>query len=329
MITVVTGASGHVGNNLVRALLDEGRQVRVLIHRDEFSLAGLNVEKVRGEVCDIDSLNHAFKGADVVYHLASKVSIESSGWEELQRINCEGSRNVVEACNSNNVRRLIHFSSIDAIEQKPITIPVDESSPAATSKRHPPYDRSKAAGEAVIKQAIEQGLDAVIVNPTAVVGPFDFQPSHQGQMLLMMARGKMPALVEGGFDWVDVRDVVSGALSAEKNAPRGAKYILGGHWASLADIAAMVEDYGGAGAPGFICPLWLAGAAAPLMTAFEHARGKRPLYTRASMIAVNSNKHISHDKAARELGYNPRPLADTIRDTLDWFAKNERLERKQ
>jgi dihydroflavonol-4-reductase len=219
----------------------------------------------------------------------------------------------------------VHFSSIDAIEQKPIHIPVHEKSPPASSKKHPPYDRSKAAGEAEVQGAIERGLDAVIVNPTAVIGPYDFQPSHQGQMLLSMARGKLPALIDGGFDWVDARDVVMGAIQAEKEASSGAKYILGGRWASLTEIASIVARETGCKAPGFVCPLWLAGAGAPLVSAVEHIRGKRPLYTRASIIAVNSNRHISHEKAEKELNYHPRPLEQTICETLAWFVSQGQL----
>jgi len=328
MITVVTGASGHVGNNLVRSLLAEGRQVRVLVHRNTSTFDGLNIEKVRGDICDADSLKAAFAGADIVYHLAARVSIESSGWETLHSINTEGTRNVADACIQQSVRRLIHFSSIDAIEQKPIHTPVNEKSPPAQSKKHPPYDRSKASGEAAVKAAIERGLDAVIVNPTAIIGPYDFQPSHQGQMLLSMARGSLPALIKGGFDWVDVRDVVFGAMQAEKSALRGSRYILGGHWTSLSEIARMVEGTTGVPSPGFTCPLWLASAGAPLVTAFEHLRGRRPLYTRASIIAINSNHNISHEKAERDLDYHPRPLEQTIRDTLAWFADCGQLSEK-
>ena len=328
MITVVTGASGHVGNSLIRALLSESRQVRVLVHRNTSPFDGLIVEKIRGDICDVDSLSTAFAGSDVVYHLAARVSIEMTGWEKLHAINTIGARNVADACLKTGVRRLIHFSSIDAIEQKPVDIPVDEKSPPAHGQKHPPYDRSKAAGEAEIQAAVERGLDAVVINPTAIIGPYDFQPSHQGQMLLSMARGKLPALVKGGFDWVDVRDVVYGAMQAEKSAPRGSKYILGGHWASLADIARMVEQATGTSSPGFTCPLWLASAGAPLVTAFEHLRGRRPLYTRASIIAINSNRHIKHEKAEKELDYHPRPLEQTIRDTLDWFADCGQLPEK-
>jgi dihydroflavonol-4-reductase len=328
MITVVTGASGHVGNNLVRSLLAEGRQVRVMTHHNTSALDTLNVEQIHGDILDPNTLNAAFEGADVVYHLAARVSIETSGWAELHSINTIGTRNVANACLKNRVRRLVHFSSIDAIEQKPVDIPVNESSPLATGKRHPPYDRSKAEAEIEIMSALNKGLDAVIINPTSVIGPFDYHPSHQGQMLLLMARQKLPALVNGGFNWVDVRDVVQGAITAEKQAQRGSKYILGGHWASLAEIAQMVKQQTGAKIPGFTCPLWLAEVTAPLTVAYEHARGHRPLYTRAAITAINSNKFISHHKAETELNYHPRPLEQTISDTLAWFADCGKLRQK-
>ncbi len=320
MITVVTGASGHVGNNLVRSLLAEDRQVRVMTHRNVSFLDMLNVEKINGDILDENSLNAVFKGAEIVYHLAAEVSIESSGWSELHAINTIGTQKVANACLKNGVRRLVHFSSIDAIKQKPIDVPITELSPLALGDKHLPYDRSKAAGEIEIQRALKKGLDAIIINPTSIIGPFDFQPSHQGQMLLLMATRKLPVLVKGGFNWVDVRDVVAGAMQAEKLADCGAKYILGGTWASLSEIACMVSQKMGFSAPRFTCPLWLAAAAAPLATAVEHIRGIRPLYTKASITAINSNKFISHSKAEKELDYHPRPLEQTIRDTLAWFA---------
>jgi nucleoside-diphosphate-sugar epimerase len=138
MITVVTGSSGHAGNNLVRALLEEGRNVRVLVHNNDTPFENLDVEKVKGDVCDAASLNSAFSGADIVYHLAAKVSIESSGWELLYAINTVGADNVVNACLKQGVSRLVHFSSIDAIEQKPVDLPVNEKSPPASRKNTPP-----------------------------------------------------------------------------------------------------------------------------------------------------------------------------------------------
>jgi dihydroflavonol-4-reductase len=126
-IVVVTGASGHVGANLVRTLLEQGRQVRAIVRKDTRALQGLNLETVNADICDIDSLHAAFKGADVVYHLAAKISLSMSEWPLVEKINVIGTRNVVEACLGNKVRRMVHFCSIHAMVQEPFHIPVDES----------------------------------------------------------------------------------------------------------------------------------------------------------------------------------------------------------
>jgi len=325
MTVVVTGAAGHVGANLVRGLLSQGRSVRCLVHVNTRPIDGLNVELARGDVCDPDSLLTAFQGADVVYHMAARISLSMGDWPALEAVNVTGTRNVVEACRRAGVRRLVYFSSIHALVQEPLSVPVDESRPFVTSPRCPPYDRSKAAAETIVRQAIAEGMDAVIINPTAVIGPYDYQPSHFGEALIMIATNKLPALVTGGFDWVDVRDVVSGALLAEEKAPRGAGYLLSGHWVSMCDIAAGVAEITGAPTNKFVCPLWLARAGAPVMQGISRISGKRPLYTAASLRALRSNRHISHAKAARELGYHPRPFRETLADTLRWFRENGKL----
>jgi dihydroflavonol-4-reductase len=326
MNTLVTGASGHVGANLIRSLLLDERFVRVLMHRNHQALNGLPVETVQGDVRDIDSLVRACKGIDVVYHLAAVISIEMGNWHEIEAINVQGPHNIVEACLTSNVRRLVHFSSIHAFEQKPLNKPLDETRQAVKAPC-PPYDRSKAAGELEVRNGIARGLDAIIINPTAIVGPHDFQPSHFGQVILSMAKGELPALVNGGFDWVDVRDVVSGAMQAEKLASSGSRYLLSGHWASLTEIARMVAEYTGVPLPSFTSPAWLAEFGAPFITAYAHLRKERPIYTRAAIKAIHSNRNISHAKASNELGYTPRPLIDTIHATLKWFEENDKLNR--
>jgi len=325
MTVVVTGAAGHVGANLVRALLDQGRSVRCLAHVNTRAIDGLDVELVRGDLADPDSLSRAFQGADVVYHLAARISLSMSDWPALEAVNVAGTRNVVEACRRAGVRRLVHFSSIHALVQEPLSVPVDESRPFVTSPRCPPYDRSKAAAEIIVREAVARGLDAIIINPTAIIGPYDYLPSHFGEALILIASNKLPALVTGGFDWVDVRDVVAGALLAEAKAPRGAAYLLSGHWVSMCDIAAGVAEITGTPVNKFVCPLWLARVGAPVMQGISRISGKRPLYTGASLRALQSNRHISHDKAARELGYRPRPFHETLADTLRWFRENGQL----
>ncbi len=303
MTVAITGANGHVGANLVRALIGNGSPPRCLVHVNSRAIDGLDVVRVSGDVRDVESLCRAFQGVDVVYHLAAGISLSMADWTRLQEINVNGTRNVVEACLRAGVRRLVYFSSIHALEQEPYAIPVDESRPLVTSPRYPPYDRSKAAAEKEVRQGIERGLNAVILYPTAIVGPHDYQPSHFGEALLGIAQRKLPALVTGGFDWVDVRDVVAGAMLAAEKAPAGAGYLLSGHWVSMCDIAAIVEEITGVSTRKPVCPLWLANLGVPFIKGMSLVNGKRPLYTSVSLRALKSNRRISHERATRELGY--------------------------
>ena len=318
----VTGATGHLGANLIRTLLAQGRPVRALLHVNRQAIEGLKVEIANGDVCNPASLRQAFDGADVVYHLAARISLSMGDWPVVEAVNVVGTRNVVEACLDCGVRRLVHFSSIHAFNQEPLNIPLDEARQFVESRRCPPYDRSKAAGEKEVRRGIERGLDAIIINPTAVIGPYDFEPSYFGEALLAIACRKLPALVSGGFDWVDARDVVTGAMRAEECAPTGAKYLLSGHWVSIAEVAALVEEITGVPAPRLVCPLWLAHVGTPFTAAFARMVGTRPLYTTVSLKALKSNRCISHERATRDLAYNPRPFRETLADTLHWFQEN-------
>lgn len=318
---VVTGASGHLGANLVRALLERGAHVRVLVHQDRRALVGLNVECVEGDVADPVSVERALAGARVVFHAAGLISLLRTEWPRLEAVNVIGTRNVVDACVKVGVARLVHFSSVHALVQEPLDVPVDETRPLVDSHRCPPYDRSKAAAEREVLRGLERGLDAVILYPTAMIGPHDYRPSHLGAVLLALARGKLPALVAGGFDWVDVRDVVEGALRAAELAPPGGRYLLSGHWASIEELATLAARITGVSAPNWVCPMALARIGAPFATWWALLSGRRPLFTSVSLEALRSNPSISHARATRELGYQPRPLFDTLADTYRWFAE--------
>lgn len=322
---LVTGASGFAGGSLIRALLAQKRQARALIHHDREAIAGLPVETMTGNVTSLNSLIQACQGVDIVYHLAANISLEWGNWDEVEAINVSGTRNVVEACIRSKVRRLIHFSSIHAFNQHPFDRPVDENNPLVSAPSSPPYDRSKAAAEREVRAGISRGLDAVILNPTALVGPFDFKPSFFGQAILLLAKGRIPALVEGGFDWVDVRDVATAAITAGQTAPRGSQYLLGGHWHSVREVAGMISAQTGRRMPRLVVPLGLAYAAAPLMRVLARLTHQPPIYTQVTLRALNSNHHISHAKAQGELSYCPRPLQETLSDTLDWFRKQGKI----
>ena len=317
-MVVVTGATGHVGGNLVRALLAEGRQVRAVVRDDARAVEGLPVERVRADVLDLDSLKAAFDGADVVYHLAALISITGPQGGKVQAINVGGPRNVVAACLDRKVRRLVHFSSIHAYRSDPFDQPLDETR-AFVPDGSPAYDTSKAAAQREVLASVEKGLEAVVVNPTAVIGPNDFKPGRMGAVIRMLVRRKMPALIDGGFDWVDVRDVVAGAMAAEKQGRPGQNYLLGGHWSTFGELAQIVGKVSGVKVPTAVTPMWLAHVGAPFVAAWSAITKTMPLYTTEALHALKSNRCVSHQKAARELGYSSRPLEQTLGDTVAWF----------
>lgn len=315
----ITGASGLVGGNLVRALLAQGRSVRALVHRDRQALQGLDVERVPADLNDLESLKIAFEGAEVVYHLASAISIRMEGWEFLKRVNVIGTGNVIEACLACGVKKLVYFGSIHAYVQEPLDQPLDEDRQLVSGSDLPPYERSKAAAELLVRQAPERGLETTIIIPTAIIGPYDFRPSYIGYALQLLAKGRIPALVGGGYDWVDVRDVVEGAIRAAEVGEPGSRYILSGHWRSLREIGAMVSRYSSQPAPRIIVPIKLAEVFQPVMAGLAQVNGSEPLYTKSMLMAMRSNKQITHARAANDLGYSPRPIEETLRDTIHWF----------
>ncbi len=325
---LVTGGSGHLGANLVRQLLSAGRRVRVLVFDETRPFEGLDVERVAGDVTDDGSLARAFRGAGVVYHLAALVSITGPQRGRVDAVNVGGTRNVVRACLAEGVGRLVHFSSIHAFRQFPLDEPLDESRGPSDAGAAPAYDHSKARAEREVLQGVASGLDAVILNPTAVIGPYDFAPSHMGRVLIDLKRGALPALVAGGFDWVDARDVCAAAIVAAEKGRRGERYLLSGTYLSVPDLAALVAEVGGARAPRIVLPQWLVQPLAPVAELLGRLSGREPGLTRDSMLALRTgNPVVRHDKARAELGYAPRPLRTTVADTLRWFREAGRIER--
>jgi dihydroflavonol-4-reductase len=321
----VTGASGHVGANLVRALLAQGRRVRVLVHKSTRGIDGLPVEAFAADVLDPKSLRSALAEVGTVFHLAAKIS---AGWEPaavIDQVNVQGTRNVVAACQEAGVRRLVHFSSIEAFALG--AGPIEETCPLASpgARDGTGYGITKAEGERAVRAALAAGLDAVILYPTAIIGPLDFQLSPMGEVLRALARGRLPALVAGAsFDFVDVRDVVAGALAAEQRGGRGEGYLLSGTRLSLVELARRWAEVTGRPAPRWAAPMWMARLGAPFAPAIARLRGRRPLFTTESLRVLRTSRPVDRGKAERVLDYRPRPLAETLRDT--WAFVRPELE---
>jgi len=325
-VVAVTGASGHLGANLVRALLAEGRRVRVLIRESSQGVEGLHVEVVRADVLDRGSLERALAGATTVYHLAARLSAGWDSADKVHQVNVIGTQNVIEACLAARARRMIHFSSIQALSARPGQETIDEDSPLVRpgERGRGAYDVAKAEAEHSVLAA--RDLDSVIVNPTAVIGPWDFPPSPMGEILLALARGTLPALISGArHDFVDARDVVAGALAAERRGRRGQRYVLSGTPLSLVDLARRWSQVTGRPAPRFVAPMWLARLAAPIAPSWAHVRHRRPLFTSESLRILRAGHLVSRRKAESELSYQPRPIEETLRDLHAWMKHEGRL----
>jgi nucleoside-diphosphate-sugar epimerase len=268
----------------------------------------------------------AVEGAELVYHLAARISLDPADAPAIAAVNVGGTRNVVSACLLAKVRRLVHFSSIHALSPDPIDRPVDETRGPAAGPEALDYDRSKARAEAEVLAGVARGLDAVILTPTGMLGPPDFGPSVIGAVILDLCRGTLPGLVEGGFDWVDTRDVADAAVAAAERGRTGERYILSGRWISTRELAELVAAASGTRAPRLVSPMWLARLAAPLVTRYARLRGKPPLYTPGALYVLRSFRHVSSAKAARELGWRPRPVEQSVADTVAWLREDRHLD---
>ncbi len=324
MKTTVTGASGHIGGNLVRELLAQGHQVRALYRSDTRPLEGLPVEVVRCDVLELDAVRRAIAGSELVFHLAGAITVHGDPGGLVRKTNDQGTANVARACLEAGVRRLVHFSSIHALQHDPWDRPLDEKRPLADESKGPclTYDRTKAAAERQIGLAVAEGLDAVIVNPTAVLGPLDYKPSAMGAVALLVARNKLPALIDAGFDWVDVRDVAKGAVAAALRGRKGERYLLSGHYAPFPVLASLIAREAGVPVPKLAAPVWLAKLGVPFADLWARITGTRPLWTYESLETLRtSHRDIRREKAMAELGYQPRPLAETCADVVRWFRE--------
>jgi len=325
MKIAVTGANGHVGANLCRNLLAEGHQVKALVHQNINSLKGLNLEIVQGSLGDLNALRSLSKDTEIVFHLAAMISIDGQK-NKLLEVNVEGTKNIIKVIQENGVRRLIHFSSIHAISHFPFDQPMDETRPLVM-KGPTWYEITKSKAEKIVLDASGDGLDVVVINPTAIVGPNDFKPSLVGTALIRLYNNSLPALVPGGYNWVDVRDVVQGAIAAMDKGRKGERYILGGKWLSVKDLALIVEKVTGKRIIKFMIPTQVAKIGVPFIKAYASIVNQEPLYTFESLRTLREvNTMISHEKADAELGYSSRDLEITIRDTMDWFQLHDYLK---
>jgi dihydroflavonol-4-reductase len=317
---LVTGATGHIGNVLVRELIEQGEKVRALVLPNECRapLAGLDIEAVEGDVLDPPSLYKSMHRVKGVFHLAGVISIMPGSNDLVRRVNVEGTKNILKVAEEVKVGRFIYTSSIHAIKRVEEGI-IDETLPYDPGNPYGEYDRAKAQATLEVQQAVRSGLEAVIVCPTGVIGPYDFRGSLMGDVIREAAVSKPTLYVDGAYDFVDVRDVADGLIAAAKSGRKGESYILSGQKISVRYLLETVREITGRHFFQMKVPFDLAKFAA-MFTPLYYSHAKvTPRFTPYSLEVLRSNTNISHAKASRELGYRPRPLYDSIHDAVRWF----------
>ena len=324
---LITGATGHLGNTLVRMLLEKGHSIRALIYEgeDTISLNNLPVERVEGDILSPGSVRDALEGIEYVYHLAGVISIGGISDDVVHRVNVQGTRNVAIAARESGVKRMVYVSSIHALVRPEKGVRIDESLPFYPENPAGEYDRSKAIASLEVLELTKTGLDAVVICPTGIIGPNDFRGSEIGRMISRWMESKLHFMTQGYFDFVDVRDVANGLILACERGTKGETYILSGTRIRIGEIRSIVQRAVGIESPQIMIPpkLAMAGAAVfgPIMSRLSGGSG----FTKYSIETVQSNSEVSSDKAKRELGFFQRSIESTIRESVAWWRENWQL----
>lgn len=327
MKILVTGANGFLGSWVTKALVAEGHHVYALVRpkSDISELEGVNCKYVHGDVTDVHSLLDAFKGVDTVFHLAGVIAYKKSQRKMMEKVNVQGTANVISVCREHKVRRLVYLSSVVAIGASftPDEV-LNENSPYNITDLDLGYFETKHQAENLVKAACDKGeVDAVILNPSTIYGAGDAKKGSR-KMQVKVAQGKLKFYTSGGVNVVAVEDVVQGILSAWRTGRRGERYILSGENILIKDLFAMIAAEGGVKAPSWELPDGLLHIVGALGDFMETLGFKGPL-SRENAYTATMYHWFDSSKAQRELGFKPRPARDAIHNSVQWMKEHRLL----
>ncbi|NLR57875.1 NAD-dependent epimerase/dehydratase family protein [Chitinophaga polysaccharea] len=324
MRIAITGASGYIGSVLIPLLRSRNHTLRLLTRKFPVAPADPGIAFVQGHLLDEAAISQLVAGADAVIHLAAMISVDDKPDETLVHTNTEGTRLLAAVARAAGVKRFIHLSSVTAFQQAPYNEPMNEQR-GATTNRHG-YDYSKALSQTIALEHHCQGMEVTVLAPTAVMGPYDRQPSLIGKAVINMYQGSIPALFPGGVDFVDVRDVAGAIVNALTMGATGRVYLLSGQWVSLVTLQQEIGRIRGRSVSRPVLPLWLIFGMLPLVRLLATINGGPPFYTRQSVYnLIYSNRKIDHGAATAELQFTPRSFTTTLQNTIDWFKQTGML----
>ncbi len=331
-IFIVTGAAGFLGNNIIRELKkDKENEIRALVltKNNAKSLGGLNCKIYEGDVTKIETLESIFETSKndkvFVIHCAAIVYIKSKYNPNVYNVNVNGTKNVVKKVLEKNAK-LIYVSSVHAIAEKPNNEVIKETKKFNPDNVIGQYAKTKAeAARFVLEMVKKKGLNACIVHPSGIIGPNDFGNSHLTQLIIDFVNKKLKACVNGGYDFVDVRNVANGIISACYKGKTGECYILSNRHVEIRELLDITSEVAGVKKIKLVIPMWLAKLTAPLSEIYYSILKQPPLYTRYSLFTLTSNSNFSNEKAKKELDYKNKDLKETIKDTVEWLKEHEKI----
>jgi dihydroflavonol-4-reductase len=326
----VTGASGFIGANLVHELQAQGHRVRALLRpkSDLRGLAGVNFERMLGDVGDPGLLERGMQGCDWCFHVAASYHLWLKDYAPMYAANVEGTRHVLEAAGRVGCSRIVYTSTVGCIGlpkvQNGSLVPTDESASVSEAQMSNDYKRSKWRAEQVALSLAGRGLPVVIVNPSAPIGPRDVKPTPTGQVIVDFMNRQMPGYLDTGLNWVHVRDVVQGHILAAEKGRVGERYILGhaqGNW-TMQEAFQILQEITGVPAPKFRVPYGVALLAAYVNEALAQVTGKPPKAPLGGVRMARYKMFFNPAKAIRELGLPQTPPREALRDAVEWFGAN-------
>lgn len=332
---LVTGANGHLGINVCETLVKAGYVVRALILHDDSPtrLEKLGCQVYEGDVTDISSLDAFFQVSNpqetILIHCAGIVSIANKYSELIDKVNYQGTKNIVTMFEKYQLDRLVYVSSVHAISELTNEQLITEPDFFDENKVVGAYAKSKAKTSQFIKEKAKVGLNVVLVHPSGIIGPGDNGSGHLTMMIEDYLNGQLTSRVKGAYDFVDVRDVATGIVSAALRGRAGEGYILSGHKVNLGTFFSILQKLAGKKTIIHILPTWFARLSAPLAELYYKLRGRPPIYSKYSLYTINSNANFSHDKATKELGYATTPFEETLKATINWLLDSGRIRHKR